>query len=82
MIHITINPFIQEIVFEKYSSKQWHKAKIVYEDIDEWGAITLDGIVYDYHLLYDSGLSISIYNVIDGKADYENTVKTKVKVIY
>jgi hypothetical protein len=75
---VIINPFTKQVVV--LDKKE--EVELYYDDIDEWVSFTLSNRVYDIHILYDSGLDVSIYNVIDGVIDYEKSIKSTVKVIY
>lgn len=75
---VIINPFTKRVlVLDKKE-----EVELYYEHVDEWLSFTLNNQVYDIHILYDSGLDVSTYNVIDGVVDYENSVKSTVKIVY
>jgi hypothetical protein len=78
MLKITINPFTCQVLI----SNKTEQVEIFYNQIDEWVCFNINNKTYDLHILYDSGLLISIYEVINNKIDYSKPIKNKVKVIY
>ncbi len=58
-----INAFVdakkKTIVFESNGGK----AKVSFGEWDEWGSVTIDGVLMDYHILFDEELTVSVYTL-------------------
>ena len=83
MIKVIINPFLQNITFIKKINGCEITVEKTYDEIDYWGMVYFDeNNKFDWHIDYDKALDVCLYQIIDGKADYTESVERNIEIKY
>ena len=61
MVKANVNKASKTITFEKGSDT----VSVPFDDYDEWGSVTLGDTLYDYHIIDDDGLSVTLYELTE-----------------
>lgn len=64
--YITVNPFTRNYTITVYHDSCTHIIEKFYDDIDEWTTVSIAGVWYDIHVLYDENFWIYITKEEEG----------------
>ena len=68
---VQVNPFTHSVSINVSSKGITYTLVTGYEDIDEWNSFELMGRTFDIQYHYEAEFLVSIYDVVEGKVDYE-----------
>lgn len=68
---VQVNPFTRSVSINVLSKGITYILVTGYEDIDEWNSFELMGRAFDIQYHYEAEFLVGIYDVVDGKVDYE-----------
>jgi hypothetical protein len=77
---VEVNPFIREAIIKSIINDVEHTLEMYYEDVDEWNGFMLDGKHFDIHFDYDEEFSVSIYEIKDNIARYDNSCEVELTI--
>ena len=70
---VKVNPFTRSVNINVDFKGITYTIATGYEDIDQWDTFELMGRTFDIQYHYEAEFLVSIYDVIDGKIDYESS---------
>lgn len=68
---VQVNPFTHSVSINTSLEGVTYTVVTGYEDIDQWDSFEIMGRTFDIQYHYDAEFLVSIYDVIDGKIDYD-----------
>jgi hypothetical protein len=77
---VEVNPFKQVAVINTKIGAIYYTQVMYFEQFDEWDSFELGGQIFDIHFLYDTEFMVSIYPVIDNKADYTKNFEVELTI--
>jgi hypothetical protein len=77
---VEVNPFKQVAVINTKIGAIYYTQVMYFEQFDEWNSFKFGGQIFDIHFLYDMEFMVSIYPVIDNKADYTKLFEVELTI--
>ena len=68
---VKVNPFTHSVSINVTSKGITYTLVTGYEDIDQWDTFELMGRTFDIQYHYEAEFLVDIYDVVNGKIDYE-----------
>ena len=76
-----VNPFTRKVILTSTIAEVPYGLTMHYEDIDEWNGFNMGDNIFDIHFDYEDKFYVSIYSVIDNKADVERSHEVDVVIL-